>query len=705
MIQGFYFRTLFRDEKDGYTVFLLKTSSEILSLSGHLPQYTLWTPLQISEKEDSSGKLYAEAITESSAGFAGKELKLFFRENGVSDPEKSDVLMGLCNGNDLYRLAETKCFRIQLEKAFGKGDSSDLIQKILLPRLQRQFMEHLIRLMGQQAFSRFFLVNRYVDNLQGAAISNFHLHFYSVCSEHLGISFHEADLIAQRLGIQTAEERIKAIGTAVLRKSAQSGHTCMSVAELTAEICSTLYEADGKVLSAADAERMLKCGGTVICGGHSGYVSLQGLYQAERIIANGVFRLLNGQKDLFSDEELENAACEAEKHLGITYAFAQKRAFRLFRRSGPVILTGGPGTGKTTVINGLIRAYMHKYPSGRIILTAPTGRAAQRMSASTGMNASTVHRLTEIGRLNRRGNTDIDADLLVVDEASMLDTEMASWLFSGVRDDCLLLLVGDTDQLPSVGPGDVLHNLIDSGRIPVCRLETVYRQKGTSLIVTNAGYINHGVSALRQDDTFRVIHCEKDPEIPEKVRDAVLGYLKNTQDPLETQVLCPSYKGAAGIEALNRMLQNVMNPGKSGRSILKFGSTEFRLNDKIITTSNNYTLGYCNGDIGTISTIGQGEMTVNFPDRKIVISSKDLRDVSLAYCISIHKSQGSEFRNAVVVLPAYPSGMLKRNLLYTAVTRAKANCTIITSGGSLSLCCRKAEQGKRITRLSELLKR
>ena len=325
------------------------------------------------------------------------------------------------------------------------------------------------------------------------------------------------------------------------------------------------------------------------------------------------------------------------------------------------------------------------------------------MSASTGMKASTVHRLTEIGGMNRRGNTEIDADLLVVDEASMLDIEMASWLFSSVRNDCLVLLVGDTDQLPSVGPGDVLHNLIDSGRIPVCRLETVYRQNDTSLIVTNAGYINHGLSSLRQDDTFRVIHCEKDPDIPEKVREAVLSCLRNSPDPLETQVLCPSYKGPAGIEALNRMLQNVLNPGKSGKRMLKFGSTEFRLNDKVITTNNNYSLGYCNGDIGTVVAIGPGELTVRFPDREVAVSSRDLRDVSLAYCISIHKSQGSEFQNVIVVIPAYPSGMLKRNLLYTAVTRAKVNCTIIASQGSLSLCCRKTEQGKRVTRLRELL--
>lgn len=699
MITGFYLRTLFRDEKDGYTVFLLSTDTGTVSLSGHIPPYVPWTPLHVSEETDASGKLRIADITESSAGLPHQQLDQFLKECGTAGSADRKTVLDLLPGRELFTLAESPGFLQVTARILGREKAAELRNRILLPRQQRLFSEYLTGLIGKSAIPRYYLVNRYVEDLRGAAISHFHMHLYQVCSDRLGIPFAEADQIARKLGIRRPDERIKAVGTALLNKARQSGSTCLPADELVADVCKALYEADGTETAMSDTARLLKCSSNMTVDESTGYIAFQTDYQAERIAADGIRAMLSAKRQLFTDTELEETLNTLAGLLKLTYAPAQREAFRLLRYTGIAILTGGPGTGKTTTLNGMIRAYSRKYPSGKVLLASPTGRAAQRMSEATGLPASTIHRLTEIGGSGRRGNSAIDADLLVIDESSMLDTEMLSWIFSAVRPDTLVLLVGDTDQLPSVGPGDVLRSLIACGKIPVCRLETVYRQQGESLIIRNAGRINMGISSLLEDDTFRVTECPRDTDLPEKVREAVLEAVRNSPDPLETQVLCTAYKGVSGIEQLNRMLQDLLNPGKPGGRTLKFGSTEFRLHDKIITTSNNYNLGFFNGDIGTVTAISQGEITVRILNREIRIPSRELRNVSLAYCISIHKSQGSEFQNAVIVLPGAPRSMLKRNLLYTAVTRARSTCTIITCSGALRRCCETAETGTRTTQL------
>ncbi len=698
MITGFYFRTLFRDEKDGYTVFLLSTDTGTVSLCGHIPPYLPWTPLRISEETDASGRLHVRSVTESSAGLPADKTDRFLKECGLTDPAHRSAVLNLLPGRDLFDLADTPGFIRAADRILGKEASTSLRKQILLPRYQRTFHEYLTKLIGRSATPRYYLINRYAEDLRGAAVPHFHMHLYQVCSDRLGIPFEEADRIARKLGIRHPEERIKSLGTALLNRARQSGSTCLPADALVADVCKALYEADGTETAPSDASRLLKCSSSLIVEESSGVIALQADYQAEKIAADGIRSMLNAEKSLFTEEELEETLNNLSESLGLTYAPGQRKAFRLLLHTGPAILTGGPGTGKTTTLNGIIRAYSRKYPSGKVILASPTGRAAQRMSESTGLPASTIHRLAETGS-GKAGDAHIDADLLVIDESSMLDTEMLSWIFGAVRPDALVLLVGDTDQLPSVGPGDVLHSLICCGRIPVCRLETVYRQQGESLIVRNAGLINSGISLLSQDETFRVTECPEDTDIPEKVRDSVLEAVKANPDPLETQVLCTAYKGVSGIDRLNRMLQELLNPVKPGGHTLKFGNTEFRLNDKVITTSNNYALGFFNGDIGTVTAVSPGELTVQILDREIRIPARELRNVSLAYCISIHKSQGSEFRNVIIALPGAPRSMLKRNLLYTAVTRARSRCTIIARIGAVRQCCTNAELGVRATQL------
>lgn len=429
---------------------------------------------------------------------------------------------------------------------------------------------------------------------------------------------------------------------------------------------------------------------------------------AEQRAARNLLRLaLAGNREMepFRGELVE----EAQKVCGIRYGRQQRKAFnKLLLTRGVKILTGGPGTGKTSTINGMLHAYEIMHPDHIIRLCAPTGRAAQRMSESTGRTAVTIHRLLDyqpdgLGANYRNEKNPVDADLVVVDEMSMADIRLFDMLLAALKTGTKLILVGDVNQLESVGAGSVLNDLMGTSDLFIekNRLTEVFRQKGGSPIIDNSQKINEGNIHLHECEDFQIIHTKCEEETLEQTK-ILMQKLYNKDNPFETQILCPSRKGEAGIENCNTVLQDLLNPGKQS---LTYGNTKFRVNDKIIMMKNNYSSkdGYFNGDIGIVKELGKGKMVADIRGEMVNLCRDALDDVQLAYGMTIHKSQGSEFKNAIVVMPSEPANMLVRNLLYTGVTRAKKRVFIINEGSAMECAIRTNTIGKRRTMFAEYL--
>ena len=432
------------------------------------------------------------------------------------------------------------------------------------------------------------------------------------------------------------------------------------------------------------------------------------LYQAETRIAKNLIRLssMTDKKNQGWNPRLieyAQTACQ------INYGEQQRRAFSTVLSSkGLKVVIGGPGTGKTTTIKGIILAYKKIFPDNKVKLCAPTGRAAQRMAESTGMEATTVHRLLDYrpygdSSIHKDANDPIMADLIVVDEMSMMNIELFDIFLSAIKTGTTIIFVGDTHQLEAVGAGSILKDLLEMPETITqkCELTDVFRQKGGSPIIENSMRINRGETTLETRDDFQILHKKYEEESRDKVMEIMKG-LYNPDDPFETQILCPSRKGEAGITNLNTLLQQEFNPGKKG---LQYGSTKFRVGDKIMMTNNNYdsTCLFYNGDIGVIKEIHPNGMDVEIRGEILRIKRQMLNLVQLSYGMTIHKSQGSEFKNVVIVMPMEPKSMLVRNLLYTAVTRAKKRVIIINEGSALETSIKvDKSQSRRTTLLLQL---
>lgn len=403
----------------------------------------------------------------------------------------------------------------------------------------------------------------------------------------------------------------------------------------------------------------------------------------------------------------ENLAAWVMEQMRCSFADEQQDTFPLLSSPGIKMIIGSPGTGKTTVIRGLIMAFRKMFPQAVIKLCAPTGRAAQRMAESTGEEASTIHRL--LGTLKQSGEAlkqksaevFIPADMIIVDESSMLNLEVACDLFSAIRPGTLVLLVGDTHQLPAIGAGNVLFDLIFSQLIPVVTLTKIFRQAEGSAILQNAQAINVGVSKLEEANDFKILPAE-DSDILEVVSQKFTECY-NTADPYSIQVIASTVKM---VEALNKEIQKNVNKQQGG---LFYGGVNFRLGDKVLMVRNNYEVGYYNGDIGVITGIGKECMKVKINQTELLLKREELRDVQLGYAITAHKGQGSEFPTVMVVLPQQPQNMLKRKLVYTSITRGKGMVYLIAKESSIIAAVSNNQEAQRnsylIPRLHALAKK
>ncbi len=551
------------------------------------------------------------------------------------------------------------------------------------------------------AFGDFFgptLCVRIFKHYGAAAVDLIRQNPYRLCTEIDGIGFRSADRLAQSLGVAPdAEERLQAGICSMLDSAAfQNGHCRVPEDLLCAQTAKTLEVPEPAVrgaLSALSEEKVLirtEEDGTV-------FYASQALYTAERYIAAKLV-LLAGEKRPFTPAGIPGRIDALEREGGITYAEEQRQAITYAVTEGVTVVTGGPGTGKTTVIKAILQLFDDLKLD--CMLAAPTGRAAKRMSEASGREAKTIHRLLETGftedrqtHFQRGEDNPLPCKALIIDEMSMVDTLLLEALLRAVKPGTFVVFIGDVDQLPSVGPGNCLANLIDSGRFAVVRLHHIFRQAEKSLIIRNAHRINRGempLLSVRDSDFFFLERHGADA-----VRDTLLQLCavrlpkRYGVDPFEDiQIICWTRKGPLGTAELNAALQETLNPPAPGKREKRAGSRVFREGDKVMQIRNNYDLlwrrandagnrvdgaGVFNGDIGRIRRIDpQGEaLLIDFDDRVCAYDFSLLDDLELAYAITTHKSQGSEYR--FVLIPAFEAAypLMTRNLLYTAVTRAR----------------------------------
>lgn len=457
---------------------------------------------------------------------------------------------------------------------------------------------------------------------------------------------------------------------------------------------------DYKIPSSMMTPSTLKSVETTVINGKT-VVCNKKLVAAERRIYANVLRLSEGAS-LYMDAQIYS---KAEAFCKMKYGSQQRAAFPvLLKKRGICILTGGPGTGKTTVVKGLLKALEISYPNMKIALCAPTGRAAQRMSETCERPATTVHRLLDYRPYGftatyKNADNPIKADVIVVDECSMMNIELMDMLLEAVKNNTLLLLVGDIHQLESVGAGNILHDLLkaDERLIPRVMLTDVFRQKGDSPIITNAIKINKGLTDLIWTPDFEMIQTNSGEETLDVARD-LIKKMYNPVDPFETQILCPARTGDAGILNLNNALQELLNP--DGKEIVFRKDVKYRVNDKILMLQNNYEKDYYNGDIGIIKEISGRNVILSIRGKNYMLDKADLGEMMLAYGMTIHKSQGSEFQNVIIVMPKSEPTMIVRNLFYTAVTRGKRRVIVINEGDAMQTAIKTNKSLSRKTMLS-----
>jgi exodeoxyribonuclease V alpha subunit len=527
---------------------------------------------------------------------------------------------------------------------------------------------------------------------------------YQLCLDIYGIGFKTADQIALKLGMDPASiERVKAYILYILEKDNEQGHV-FSFASGVRERCVSDLEVEAEKADRAVDE--LLTGKSLVREEleADSALYLPFYYQAQEEVVRSIHEVAEFPCRP-PDFDLDQAISETERELGLTFSSLQRQAIRQSFERKILVITGGPGTGKTTIIRAVVDIFQRW---GReALLAAPTGRAAKRLAETTGREARTIHRVLEfkpkLGSFKRNEHNPLRGEALIVDEVSMVDLPLMYHLLKAMPAAMRLILVGDKDQLPSVGPGTLLRDIIESGTVDVVRLEEIFRQEKESYIVLNAHRINQGESLVyppRDDPRSDFFFIRQDDE---KKAFATILKLCETSVPRrlglsplspEIQVISPMYKGLIGVDSLNQELQKRLNPGREG---LKTGPREFRVRDKIMQLRNDYEKDIFNGDIGTILHIDKPKFRVfvDFDGRTVSYERDELNDITLAYAVSVHKAQGSEYQAVIMPLLTQHFIMLQRNLFYTALTRAKKLSVIIGSYKALYIAIKNDKPVRR----------
>jgi len=547
---------------------------------------------------------------------------------------------------------------------------------------------------------------------------------YILCESEYGISFEKVDAFAKSLDISpTSSVRIlSAIKYVLSYNAATNGHTCLPILKLVPAVSALIEVGESivyQMLSGFISEEKLssyKVGDNV-------FIMTNEVYEAEKYIAKRLFEIDSGVS-IFTVGDVAILLEKLELRFGIEYAKMQKEAIYQALCGGVMMLTGGPGTGKTTIVKALMAIFDSL--GMKCVLAAPTGRAAKRMSEATSAEAKTIHRMLEMertGDLNvkfgRNAQHPLEESVVIIDEASMMDLLLAEALLRAMPRGARLILIGDADQLPSVGAGNIFADLIASQKIRTIRLTEIFRQSEESLIITNAHKINNGETPILSvtDNDFFFVQREYERDIPGTIASLIMQRLPKAYGSSikeQIQVITPSKKGAGGVEILNSELQSHINPPNKFKREKSSHGIVFREGDRVMQTVNNYDIewekngyvgtGIFNGDIGVIESINtnKSEMLIRFDDKLVTYDFDDLDELDLAYAITVHKSQGSEY--PVVIIPLYqcPPMLMTRNLLYTAVTRAKRMVILV---GRQDIPRRMVENNREVLRYTTLKER
>lgn len=713
---GTYKNTIYRNDHTGFCVFRILAADEgklksqnkhlsaAVTCAGIVPEFRMETPLYIEG-----------VVVQCEYGY---QLQIVTaKEKSWEVSGLTSYLCNICSGIGLMTAnAVAEKYTDNLFDIIDRSDAAEIMSSEI-PSLSYDVAETLRETIGRtraqkavyeeihQHGGTWAAASKIVDRYGANALQELRNNPHTIGLK-CGLKFETCDRVAKKAGKSAADpERIKQALLTAFEQEHSRGH----VYTTESEVCKTAHRIIKKsaydevpVPSTVLLDALAKDDTFVFDVDDDGYegVYLRWMYRNETETARQLQRLMKNAAPLNYDESIVDWA---EKSCGIKYAPQQRESFKLIQKTGVAVVTGGPGTGKTTTVNGLISAYEKLNPNKIIRLCAPTGRAAQRMTESTGREAVTIHRLLEFrpfgnDTVYKNASDPIVADLIVVDEASMLDIELARIFLSAVKDGTLVLFIGDINQLPSVGPGDVLHDLIGSGKIPTVQLTTVYRQGSQSPIIVNAKYINEGLSYVMTNEDYHTDIFENAEAILSQTI-ALVSSLYDPRNPFDVQVLAPTHKGEAGVAMINNTLQQILNP-PNGQPEVKYGSRVYRVGDKVILLNNNYSTGYFNGDIGIVTDASTEGVDVDICGKILHLSKAEMEDLNLAYAISIHKSQGSEFKHVIVALPERPANMLKRNLLYTAITRAKKTVYVLAEGSAYTISVNAAETGKRNTRLA-----
>ena len=718
---------VYRNEQNGYTILEVSTDKkELVTVVGTMPF--------VSEGENITVRGSYVVHSE-----YGRQLKADSFEKRI--PEQPDAILKYLSSGVIKGIGPKTAEKI-VEK-YG-ADTFEVMSnhpdwladfKGISPRRALEIGDEIRRQMG---FYRLFdfcrdvvpmhVALRIYQNYGERAVEQLRTNPYALCGKIRGFSFTAADQIAMGAGgAPDARERVLGATVRVLERACETGgHACLPVKQVVIEVAS-LLELDPKEVAEHEKDFVLEKQIGYLHRKADSLLYINRFYEAERSIAGRLLQL-DRACVRYRVEDMEPLVNRAMLESGLEYAAMQRKAIFEAASSGVLIITGGPGTGKTTIIKALIRIY--ESMGCEVALAAPTGRAAKRMAESTACEARTIHRLLEVefrdeadgdegATFARNEHNLLDADIIIIDEASMIDMFLMQALLAAIRPGARLVLLGDCDQLPSVGAGNVLHDLINSGCFKIVRLTEIFRQGSESLIVTNAHRINRGempVTDARDKDFFFMKReggalISTLAEVTAKRLPATYGV--SAFDKI--QVITPTRKGAAGTETLNQLLQAELNPPAKDKAEKKFRNVVFREGDKVMQIRNNYDLtwdedgkerfGIYNGDIGVIGKIydRQSYMMVSFDGREVKYGFDLLEDLELAYAITVHKSQGSEYPFVVMPVTDFPPMLMTRNLLYTAVTRAKTMAVLIGREDALSRMVENDREAVRYTGLCDML--
>lgn len=717
---------LYRNETNGYGVMELTTEYDDVICVGTLSGYDEGEMVEVSG-EYVIHPVYGQQLKIESikailpTGIMGIERYL---SSGIIKGVGPKMAKRIVNefGEDTFKVIEQEPNRLIKIKGISERIAQSICEQVVGKKEQQDALIFL----SQYGISQTMSVKIY-DAFGDMIYSIIRDNPYKIIDEVDGIGFKKADEIAKKAGIKVdSEYRIQSGIVYVLTQAMSEGHTYLPMEELTVrakELLGVETEAiDAQYPNLSVEKKIIIKNEYSMTNCYTSY-----MYHQELSVASLLKKLSDSHEDtgnIMSDKMIERV----EKELGLTLDEMQKKALRLAMQSGIMIITGGPGTGKTTTINAIIHCIEKE--GLEVMLAAPTGRAAKRMTEATGYEARTVHRMLELngaisetGRsvyFERNADNPLEADVFIIDEMSMIDIALFNALLKAIPMGARLILVGDVNQLPSVGPGQVLYDLISSKCYPTVTLDHIFRQAKMSDIVVNAHKINRGESIQLGTNSKDFLFLERSDvnviykHMIQLITEKLPGYVDAT--PSQIQVLTPTHIGPLGVEALNRILQKYINPPNKQKKEKEYGDNIFREGDKVMQTKNNYSLeweilgknrividsgsGVFNGDVGTIVEIDDSAITVEYDEiRRVRYTYDGLDELELAYAITIHKAQGSEYPAVIMPLLGGPRPLLTRNLLYTGVTRAKRCVMILGSCDTVNTMIRNESEKKRYTGL------